>query len=78
MIASSNCVVNCDINLLYCTVLFAAVPPTGIFGGWLTFFVSLAAIGFITALVGDVASTFGCLVGLEKVIEQLCRRDHDY
>ena len=45
-------------------VLFALVPPTSYCGGWLTFWVSLAFIGLLTAVVADVASTFGCLLGL--------------
>ncbi|KAG0431661.1 hypothetical protein HPB47_021601 [Ixodes persulcatus] len=49
-------------------VIFALVPPTGFLGGWLTFFVSLGAIGLLTAIVGDLAGIFGCLVGLEDTI----------
>lgn len=52
-------------------ILFAAIPPVGIWGGWLTFFCSLVVIGLITAVVGDVASTFGCLVGLEKPVNAI-------
>ncbi|CAF4621678.1 unnamed protein product [Rotaria sp. Silwood1] len=49
-------------------VLFALVPPTAIAGGWLTFFVSLLFIAMLTAVVGDVAAIFGCLVGLKDSI----------
>ncbi|CAN8003002.1 unnamed protein product [Ixodes hexagonus] len=49
-------------------VIFAMVPPTGFLGGWLTFFVSLGAIGLLTAIVGDLAGIFGCLVGLEDTV----------
>ncbi|CAF4104537.1 unnamed protein product, partial [Rotaria sordida] len=49
-------------------VLFAFVPPTSIAGGWLTFFVSLLFIAILTAIVGDVAAIFGCLVGLKDSI----------
>lgn len=52
-------------------ILFAALPPVGIWGGWLTFFSSLIVIGILTAIVGDVASTFGCLVGLEKSVNAI-------
>uniref|UniRef100_T1E1A7 Putative Na/Ca exchanger n=1 Tax=Cupiennius salei TaxID=6928 RepID=T1E1A7_CUPSA len=48
--------------------IFAAVPPTGILGGWLTFFVSLMLIGFLTAIIGDLASIFGCLVNLKDSV----------
>ncbi|XP_045122498.1 sodium/calcium exchanger 2-like isoform X10 [Portunus trituberculatus] len=46
-------------------IIFALVPPPGILGGWLCFFVSLGVIGLLTAIVGDLASIFGCLVGLK-------------
>lgn len=49
-------------------VIFSLVPPTGFMGGWLTFFVSLAAIGLLTAVIGDLAGIFGCLVGLEDTV----------
>ncbi|CAF2958494.1 unnamed protein product [Rotaria sp. Silwood2] len=49
-------------------VLFAFVPPTAIAGGWLTFFVSLLFIALLTAVVGDVAAIFGCLVELKDSI----------
>ncbi|CAF1446695.1 unnamed protein product [Adineta steineri] len=49
-------------------VLFAFVPPTSMAGGWLTFFVSLFFIAVLTAIVGDVAAIFGCLVGLKDSI----------
>lgn len=49
-------------------VIFSLVPPTGFMGGWLTFFVSLGAIGLLTAIIGDLAGIFGCLVGLEDTV----------
>lgn len=49
-------------------ILFALVPPPGILGGWLCFFVSLGVIGLLTAIVGDLASIFGCLVGLKDAV----------
>ncbi|KAG8195667.1 hypothetical protein JTE90_003812 [Oedothorax gibbosus] len=49
-------------------VIFAVVPPTGLCGGWLTFFVSLILIGILTAIIGDMASIFGCLVGLRDPV----------
>ena len=49
-------------------VLFAMVPPPGMLGGWLCFFCSLFAIGLLTAVVGDLAGIFGCLVGLEDTV----------
>uniref|UniRef100_A0A224YZS6 Solute carrier family 8 (Sodium/calcium exchanger) n=1 Tax=Rhipicephalus zambeziensis TaxID=60191 RepID=A0A224YZS6_9ACAR len=49
-------------------VIFSLVPPPGFMGGWLTFFVSLGAIGLLTAIIGDLAGIFGCLVGLEDTV----------
>uniref|UniRef100_A0A914XQN5 Sodium/calcium exchanger membrane region domain-containing protein n=1 Tax=Plectus sambesii TaxID=2011161 RepID=A0A914XQN5_9BILA len=49
-------------------VLFAFVPPPMFLSGWLTFIVTLALIGVITAVVGDLASIFGCMVGLKDSI----------
>ncbi|XP_065559522.1 sodium/calcium exchanger 2-like isoform X2 [Artemia franciscana] len=46
-------------------ILFALVPPAGLLGGWLCFFTSMAVIGFLTAIIGDLAAIFGCLVGLK-------------
>ena len=50
--------------MLFLKIIFALVPPAGILGGWLTFFVSMFVIGFITAIIGDFASLFGCLIGM--------------
>lgn len=49
-------------------VAFAFVPPPHIFGGWLCFFCSLCVIGVLTAIVGDAAAIFGCLVGLKDSV----------
>ena len=49
-------------------VLFSLVPPTGMLGGWPCFFVSLGVTGVVTAVVGDLASIFGCLVGLKDSV----------
>ena len=54
--------------LVFRQVLFAAVPPTDMLGGWLTFAVSLVFIGLLTAIVGDLASIFGCTIGLPDAI----------
>lgn len=44
--------------------MLAFVPPTHYCGGWLAFFVALVFVGIMTALVGDLASMFGCVIGL--------------
>lgn len=41
---------------------------SGYFNGWLCFYGSLAGIGLMTAIIGDVASHFGCSVGLKDSI----------
>ncbi|XP_072317881.1 sodium/calcium exchanger 2-like isoform X2 [Eucyclogobius newberryi] len=49
-------------------VLFACVPPTEIWNGWACFCVSISVIGFLTAIIGDLASHFGCTVGLKDSV----------
>lgn len=49
-------------------ILFALVPPPKYLGGWPAFILSLAVIGFMTAIIGDLASLFGCLVDLNDSI----------
>ena len=49
-------------------LIFALIPPPGLFGGWLCFFVSLTMIGLIVIIVSDLASTFGCLVDLKDEV----------
>merc|ERR1719346_575520 len=36
-------------------LIFALIPPTGIFNGYPTFVISIAAVGICTAVIGDVA-----------------------
>ncbi|XP_077192635.1 sodium/calcium exchanger 2 [Paroedura picta] len=49
-------------------VLFACVPPTEYWNGWACFSVSIMVIGILTALIGDLASHFGCTVGLKDSV----------
>ncbi|XP_069017148.1 sodium/calcium exchanger 2b [Embiotoca jacksoni] len=49
-------------------VLFACVPPTEIWNGWACFCVSILVIGLLTAFIGDLASHFGCTVGLRDTV----------
>lgn len=57
-----------DYMMHYLTVfwklLFAIVPPTDIWGGWACFVASIVMIGLLTMVIGDVASHFGCTIGL--------------
>ncbi|XP_060929148.1 sodium/calcium exchanger 2b isoform X6 [Limanda limanda] len=49
-------------------VLFACVPPTEYWNGWACFLVSISSIGLLTAVIGDLASHFGCTVGLKDTV----------
>ncbi|XP_038156485.1 sodium/calcium exchanger 1-like isoform X2 [Cyprinodon tularosa] len=49
-------------------VLFAFVPPTDYWSGWACFVVSICMIGLLTAVIGDLASHFGCNVGLKDSV----------
>lgn len=53
---------------LFWKILFAFCPPTDILGGWACFWVSITIIGLLTALIGDLASFFGCTVGLKDSV----------
>lgn len=62
----------CDYIMHFLTVfwklIFACVPPTDIAGGWACFTVSICGIGALTAVIGDVASHFGCVVNLNDEV----------
>ncbi|XP_077380071.1 sodium/calcium exchanger 1-like isoform X4 [Festucalex cinctus] len=49
-------------------LVFALVPPTDYWNGWACFTVSIAVIGILTAVIGDLASHFGCTVGLKDSV----------
>ena len=49
-------------------LLFACIPPTLFFGGKATFVVALVCIGAVTAIIGDVAALFGCVLGMPDAI----------
>ncbi|XP_061084056.1 sodium/calcium exchanger 1-like isoform X1 [Conger conger] len=49
-------------------VLFAFVPPTEYWNGWACFVVSICMIGLLTAFIGDLASHFGCTIGLKDSV----------
>ncbi|XP_053878247.1 sodium/calcium exchanger 1 isoform X5 [Malaclemys terrapin pileata] len=49
-------------------VLFAFVPPTDYWSGWACFVVSILMIGLLTAFIGDLASHFGCTIGLKDSV----------
>ena len=49
-------------------MLFACVPPTDYLNGWACFFISIVIIGMLTAVIGDLASHFGCTIGLKDSV----------
>jgi len=49
-------------------LIFSIIPPAGMGGGWPCFFISLAMIGLLVIVVGDLAGIFGCLVGLKNEV----------
>ncbi|MED6271504.1 Sodium/calcium exchanger 2, partial [Characodon lateralis] len=53
---------------IFWKLLFAFVPPTEYWNGWACFIVSISVIGALTALIGDLASHFGCTVGLRDTV----------
>jgi len=48
--------------------LFATVPPPGLFGGWACFVIALIEIGFVTAIIGDLASMLGCCANIKDEV----------
>lgn len=53
---------------LFWKVLFACVPPTDYLGGWACFSVSIIMIGVLTMFIQDLATEFGCTVGLKDSV----------
>lgn len=53
---------------LFWKLLFAFVPPTDMLDGYLSFVISIIGVGCLTAVIGDVASHFGCTVGLRDAV----------
>ncbi|XP_052106299.1 sodium/calcium exchanger 3-like isoform X1 [Mytilus californianus] len=53
---------------LFWKVMFAFIPPTDYFGGWACFCVSIIMVGLLTAVIGDLASGFGCTIGLKDSV----------
>lgn len=45
-------------------IAFAFVPPAELMKGYPCFVISILGIGMVTAIIGDVASLFGCTIGL--------------
>lgn len=49
-------------------LIFSIVPPVEMHGGIPAFFIALTLTGIITAIVGEVAELFGCVLGLDPQI----------
>ncbi|KAL3984793.1 sodium/calcium exchanger 1 [Acanthocheilonema viteae] len=49
-------------------LLFATIPPTDYWDGWACFIISILLIGMLTAILGDLASHFGCWIGLKDAV----------
>jgi len=49
-------------------LLFALVPPADFANGWVCFCCSLIMVGFVTAIIGDMASLLGCALNIEDEI----------
>jgi len=54
--------------MVFWKVLGATIPPPRIMGGWCCFIYSLGMIGLVTALIGDLAGLFGCVIGLSDQV----------
>lgn len=56
----------------FCTifwkVLFSTVPPVSMMGGKPAFVISLMYIGLVTAVVGEIATVLGCVLGIEQSV----------
>jgi len=52
-------------------LIFALIPPTGIFNGYPTFVISIAFVGLCTAVIGDVAGHLGCFINLKDCVNAI-------
>jgi solute carrier family 8 (sodium/calcium exchanger) len=53
---------------IFWKLVFALIPPRKMCGGWPCFIIALVFIGIITAIVGEAATVFGCVIGLKPAI----------
>jgi solute carrier family 8 (sodium/calcium exchanger) len=52
-------------------LIFAFIPPTGIYSGYPTFVLSILFIGGCTAIIGDVAGHLGCFINLKDGVNAI-------
>jgi solute carrier family 8 (sodium/calcium exchanger) len=45
-----------------------SLSETDLYSGWLCFVVSIVWVGILTGFIGDVASQFGCTVGIRDAV----------
>merc|ERR1711990_1231442 len=56
---------------LFWKVIFSFIPPAGIANGYPCFVISIAMIGFCTAVIGDVAGHLGCFIFLKDSVNAI-------
>merc|ERR1739838_479216 len=56
---------------LFWKVIFSFIPPAGKLKGWPAFFGSIAGIGLLTAVIGDVAGHLGCFIFLKDSVNAI-------
>jgi solute carrier family 8 (sodium/calcium exchanger) len=49
-------------------IFFAIIPPAHYAGGVACFVISLVMIGIVTAIVGEFANLFGCVLGIKPAV----------
>jgi len=49
-------------------LFFSLIPPPHYAGGWACFVISLVMIGIVTAVVGEFANLFGCVLGIKPAV----------
>lgn len=49
-------------------LFFSLIPPPHYLGGWACFVISLCFIGIVTAVVGEFANLFGCVLGIQPSV----------
>jgi solute carrier family 8 (sodium/calcium exchanger) len=67
-VASAQDWVMHTLTLTWKVIFCAFVPPPCFVGGWLCFGFALLMIGVVTAIVGDMAGSLGCCVGIPNDI----------
>lgn len=60
-----------DLGVTYTPLWMSFLSCAEYLGGWAAFTVSIIVIGLLTAVIGDVASHFGCTVGLQDSVTAL-------